>query len=114
MSQLKLSVIIPAHDEEDCIEQTVRRLYLHLCSENIEHEIVVVNDNSSDRTEEILGDLAIDIPVLTYVNNCPPHGFGYAVRRGLEVYSGDAVAIYMADASDRPEDLVKFFHTMIE
>jgi dolichol-phosphate mannosyltransferase len=113
MSQSKLSVVIPAHNEEGCIAQTIRDLHTHLSGEEIAHEIVVVNDNSSDRTEEILKSLCLTIPSLRYVNNSPPHGFGYAVRRGLEVYSGDAVAIYMADASDRPEDLVKFFRLML-
>ena len=66
--------------------------------------------------EEILGDLAIDIPVLTYVNNCPPHGFGYAVRRGLEVYSGDRVAaVREANHADIVEEegrgfLSRFLH----
>jgi dolichol-phosphate mannosyltransferase len=49
---------------------------------------------------------------LRWLNNTPPHGFGFAVRRGLENFTGDAVAVYMADASDTPEDLVRFFRTM--
>jgi dolichol-phosphate mannosyltransferase len=109
---MKLSVIIPAHNEAGCIARTVRILHAHLSAEQIEHEIVVVNDNSSDRTEEILISLQKEIPTLYYINNHPPNGFGFAVRRGLEVYTGDAVAIYMADNSDRPEDLVQFFETM--
>lgn len=114
MSQLKLSVVIPAHNEEECIERTVRRLSVQLAAAEIDYEIIVVNDNSSDHTEEILAALASEIAGVRYVNNRPPSGFGYAIRRGLEVYSGDAVAIYMADASDRPEDLVSYYRTMEE
>ncbi len=109
---MKLSVVIPAHNEEDCIEGTVRALHGHLAAERIEHEILVVNDNSSDRTESILRSLLGELPTLRYFNNPPPHGFGFAVRKGLEGYAGDAVAVYMADASDRPEDLVRFFRVM--
>ena len=109
---MKLSVVIPAHNEEGCIEGTVRALHGQLTAEGIEHEILVVNDNSSDQTEPILRSLVGELPTLRYVNNRPPHGFGFAVRRGLESYAGDAVAVYMADASDRPEDLVRFFHVM--
>jgi dolichol-phosphate mannosyltransferase len=109
---MKLSVVIPAHNEEGCIEGTVRALHRRLRTEEIDHEILIVNDNSSDRTESLLCSLQQEIPALTYVNNVPPHGFGFAVRKGLETYSGDAVAVYMADASDRPEDLVSFFRTM--
>lgn len=111
---MKLSVVIPAHNEEDCIESTIRALHRRLSAEEIEHEILVVNDNSSDRTEQILFSLRRSIPTLNYINNPPPHGFGFAVREGLERYAGDAVAVYMADASDRPEDLVKFFRVMEE
>lgn len=111
---MKLSVVIPAHDEEGCIESTIRALHDKLSSERIEHEILVVNDNSSDSTEQILISLQHEISTLSYVNNTPPHGFGFAVRKGLESYAGDAVAICMADASDRPEDLVAFFQVMEE
>jgi dolichol-phosphate mannosyltransferase len=110
---VKLSVVIPAHDEAECIEGTVRALQGTLAAEGIEHEILVVNDNSSDATEAILRRLAGELPTLGYVNNRPPSGFGLAVRRGLQHFTGDAVAVYMADASDRPEDLVRYVRTMV-
>jgi dolichol-phosphate mannosyltransferase len=109
---MKLSVVIPAHNEDGCIEGTVRALYECLSGKEIEHEILVVNDNSSDRTEETLIALRDEIHSLRYINNEPPHGFGFAVRKGLEHFTGDAVAVYMADASDRPQDLVRFFRLM--
>lgn len=111
---MKLSVVIPAHNEEGCIGDTVTKLAETLTEERIDHEIVVVNDNSSDRTEAILKELGQRFPGVRYVNNTPPHGFGFAVRRGLESFSGDAVAVYMADASDTPQDLVKYFRKLGE
>lgn len=111
---MKLSVVIPAHNEEGCIESTLRALHSKLTEERIPHEILVVNDNSSDGTESILSSLERELDTVRYVNNCPPNGFGFAVRKGLEKFTGDAVAIYMADASDRPEDLVRFYRLMIE
>lgn len=111
---MKLSVVIPAHNEEVCIASTIRALYECLRNENIEHEILVVNDASSDYTDQILPSLQHQFPTLSIVNNSPPNGFGFAVRKGLDQYTGDAVAIYMADASDRPEDLVRFFRVMEE
>jgi dolichol-phosphate mannosyltransferase len=106
---VKLSVVIPAHNEEGCVEKTVRELVGRLSSAGVDHEILVVNDNSSDQTEAILQTLQGELPGVRYVNNGPPHGFGLAVRRGLESYTGDAVAVYMADASDTPQDLLTFF-----
>jgi dolichol-phosphate mannosyltransferase len=111
---MKLSIVIPAHNEEGCIETTVVNLNDKLVSEQIEHEILVVNDHSSDETENILKRLSADIPSLRYVNNEGLGGFGLAIRKGLENFSGDCVAVYMADASDRPEDLVNYYRTMIK
>jgi dolichol-phosphate mannosyltransferase len=109
---MKLSIIIPAHNEQDCIAKTVADLYAALAPESIDHEILVVNDNSSDGTKAVVLALEETVPSLRLVDNPAPNGFGSAVRRGLENYTGDAVAIYMADASDRPEDLVSFFRAM--
>ncbi len=111
---MKLSVVIPAHNEVDCIENTVRALSTQLNAEKIPYEILVVNDNSSDGTEEVLKKLNQENPSIVYVNNTPPHGYGFAVRCGLERFTGDCIAIYMADASDRPEDLVRYYRTMVE
>lgn len=110
---MKLSVVIPAHNEEGCIEGTVRSLVVALSKEAIEHEVLVVNDNSRDGTESILKRLSKEFASVKYLNNVPPHGFGFAVRKGLESFTGDAVAVYMADASDLPEDLVRFYREML-
>jgi dolichol-phosphate mannosyltransferase len=109
-----LSVVIPAHDEEGRIAATVREIYEHLAAAGIRHEILVVNDNSRDRTEPILIELRSDVPTLRYINNSLPNGFGFAVRAGLAAFKGDAVAIVMADGSDRPEDLVAYYRKLEE
>ncbi len=110
----KLSVVIPAHNEEGHLEETVRAFHGELEKEHINHEILVVNDNSKDSTEDILKRLSEENSQIRYVNNSPPNGFGFAVRKGLENFSGDAVAIVMADKSDQPADLVKFFRKLEE
>jgi dolichol-phosphate mannosyltransferase len=109
-----LSVVIPAHNEEGRIAETIREIHEHLTAAAIAHEILVVNDNSSDRTEPILAELEREIRTLRHINNAPPHGFGFAVRVGLAAFKGDAVAIVMADASDRPEDLVAYYRKLQE
>ena len=111
---MKLSIIIPAHNEAGCIAETISTLYKVLTHHHIENEILVVNDHSKDKTEELLQILIKDIPSLKYLNNDSPNGFGYAVRLGLEEFSGDCVALMMADLSDDPEDLVRFYTKMQE
>jgi dolichol-phosphate mannosyltransferase len=108
----KLSIVIPAHNEEGSIEATVLAFHEKLALEKINHEILVVNDNSRDKTENILKRLSKQIAAVRYINNKPPNGFGFAVRAGLDNFKGDCVAIVMADLSDRPVDLVSYFHKM--
>jgi dolichol-phosphate mannosyltransferase len=95
-----LSVVIPAHNEEGHIAETVHGLADGLRDARISYEILVVNDNSSDGTERILASLSAAGIGLRYVNNAPPNGFGLAVRRGLAEFRGEAVAIVMADGYD--------------
>lgn len=111
---MKLSVVLPAYNEEESLPGTLRTLYAKLVEEQIDHEIVVTNDNSKDNTEAVLRQLQLEIPTLTYYTNPGPNGFGYAVRYGLERFTGDCVAVMMADMSDDPNDLVKFYRTMVE
>jgi len=106
---MKLSIVIPAHNEEGSIEATVRALHQELKNEAITHEILIVNDNSKDSTADIVSDLQREILEVKLVHNTPPHGFGFAVRKGLESFSGDVVGIVMADASDNPKDVVSFY-----
>jgi dolichol-phosphate mannosyltransferase len=107
-----LSVLIPAHNEEGHIGDTVRHFASTLRAAGITYEILVVNDNSGDGTERVLATLSAEDPAVRYVNNAPPNGFGLAIRRGLAEFRGDAVAIVMADGSDDPNDLVRFYRKL--
>jgi dolichol-phosphate mannosyltransferase len=111
---MKLSVIIPAYNEEGCIEGTVRQLFHALDNASIEHEILVINDNSKDNTLKILESIKEQYPTVRYVTNEVPNGFGYAVRKGLANFTGDCVAVFMADMSDDPNDLISFYRLMEE
>jgi len=111
---MKLSVVIPAYNEEESITETTTSLVEALRRESIEHEILVVNDNSKDGTEEVLKTLSEEYETLQYFNNKGPNGFGYAIRYGLDRFTGDCVAIMMADLSDSPDDLVLFYRTLQE
>jgi dolichol-phosphate mannosyltransferase len=109
---MKISIVIPAHNEQESIVETVTTLHERLCEENIEHEILVINDNSTDDTENVVRHLQDRIPTIAILNNEPPNGFGFAVRHGLNHFTGDCVAVMMADLSDSPDDLVKFYRKM--
>jgi dolichol-phosphate mannosyltransferase len=109
---VKLSVVVPAYNEEGSIARTVEALALTLEREAIVHEIIVVDDHSLDGTvDEVIGAAQIH-PSVRCISNEGKGGFGYAVRAGLDAYTGDAVAIVMADLSDSPKDLVTYFRLL--
>ena len=111
---MKLSIVIPAYNEEESITETIDQIEEAFSKVAIDHEIFIVNDNSKDGTLKVLEKLAQKYPSLKYETNLGPNGFGYAVRYGLERYSGDCVAVMMADLSDSPYDLIRYYTTMVE
>ncbi|MBW1742224.1 MAG: glycosyltransferase family 2 protein [Deltaproteobacteria bacterium] len=109
-----LSIIIPAQDEGDCIASTVEHLSVELRLNDINHEIIVVDDGSTDDTWEILNGLTDRIPELRPVQNKGQHGFGRAVQCGLDHFKGDAVVIMMGDESDDCRDVVRYWDKLNE
>jgi dolichol-phosphate mannosyltransferase len=104
-----LSIVIPALNEEGCICSTVEHVHLELRLRNVPHEIVVVDDGSTDSTWQKLLDLCGHIPALRPVQNQEQHGFGRAVAKGFDCMSGDAVVVMMADESDDCRDVVRYW-----
>jgi dolichol-phosphate mannosyltransferase len=110
---MKLSVVIPAHNERESIVATVTALSAELTANGIRYEILVVDDSSRDGTGEVVAALAEHDPNVRCLRSPRPPGFGHAVRAGLDAFRGDAVAIVMADASDSPRDVVRY-HRLLE
>lgn len=106
------SIVIPARDEEGSLPSTLESLYSTLTREAIPHEIVVVDDGSSDGTWRLLQELKSRYPTLAPVQNRGLHGFGRAIIYGLNHSRGDAVVIMMADCSDDPEDAVRYWRLL--
>jgi dolichol-phosphate mannosyltransferase len=105
---MKLSVVIPAHNEEAVVGETVEGIVTALAAAEIEHEVIVVDDSSTDGTAAVVEGIAARHPQVRCLPSPFRNGFGFAVRAGLDVFEGDAVAIVMADGSDSPDDLVAY------
>ncbi|MED1784518.1 glycosyltransferase [Brevibacillus fortis] len=99
----KVSVLIPAHNEEVVIERTIKAM-LRLDYPKDKLEIVVINDNSRDRTGEIADEYASKYPYVKVVHTKPPHagkGKSGALNQGLAHSSGEVIVVY--DADNTPE-----------
>lgn len=107
-----LSVVIPAYNEEDSIGKTVHSISQLLDEKEVNYEILIINDNSRDRTEIALQKIASQNTKIRYINSYYPNGFGFAVRCGLENFCGDAVIIVMADNSDAPENILDYYEKL--
>jgi dolichol-phosphate mannosyltransferase len=110
---MKLSVVMPAQNEEGSVGATVEGVVAALEREQIDYEVIVVNDDSEDSTEAVVAAIGAENPRVRCHRSHHERGFGNAIRAGLDVFQGDAVAIVMADASDDPEDLIRY-HQLLE
>jgi len=103
-----VSVIIPSKNEAKSIASTIEGIRDKFKENQIEYDIIVVNDGSNDGTGKVVKYISDDDPNVRIIRNRDPFGFGYAIRKGLENYRGDMIIITMADASDDPEDMIKY------
>lgn len=98
-----VSVLIPAHNEEMVIERTIKAM-IRLDYPKDKLEIIVINDNSRDRTGEIADRYAANYPFVKVLHTKPPHGGkgkSGALNQGLQHSTGDVIVVY--DADNTPE-----------
>ena len=110
---MKLSIVIPARNEAGNIVNTVTNLRNYLDAHDLKtFEILIVNDGSNDETQALVEAEHAQDSRIRVIENTGLHGFGRAVAYGLDHYTGDAVIVYMADASDAPEHVVNYYHIL--
>ena len=106
------SVVIPMHNEQEAIVSTLEHLYVELRMHEVPHEIVTVDDGSTDGTWDVVQGLAARVPTLRPVCNTGEHGFGRAVICGIDQSQGDGVVVVMADESDDCRDVVRYWELL--
>lgn len=108
-----LSVIVPAKNEERFIGETVASIFDYLTAHNIEHEILVVTNRSTDKTGEIVNQLrASNIPTVRLLDYPENGGKGFAVREGMLKAKGDFRLFMDADNStniDQLKNMMPYF-----
>jgi glycosyltransferase involved in cell wall biosynthesis len=107
----RVSVIVPAYNEERTLAEVIRRVR----ATGAVHEIVAVDDGSTDRTADILASLSLGAdPPVTVVRHDVNRGKGAAVRTGLARITGDVVVVQDADLELDPAEFAKLFAPILE
>jgi glycosyltransferase involved in cell wall biosynthesis len=101
-----LTIIIPAYNEEKTIHTILDRIYAVRLVDNLQKEVILVNDCSTDRTEEILFDYKARHPEITlhYFKHESNMGKGAAIHTGIEKANGEFLIIQDADLEYDPEE----------
>src|SRR4030042_3147810 len=102
-----ISIIIAAYNEEKRIRPSLFKVKDYLIGLNMDYEIIVVDDGSTDRTGEVVKDLTPDIPNLKLIGYEINRGKGHALRKGVLASRGEAVLLTDADLSTPIEELSK-------
>lgn len=98
-----LSIVVPAYNEEGCIEEMVRRLGDALSGLDLEYEIIFVNDGSRDRTLDKLREVSAGDPRVKYISFARNFGHQFALSAGIDHAGGDAVVTLDGDLQHPPE-----------
>ncbi|MBU2541422.1 MAG: glycosyltransferase family 2 protein [Candidatus Omnitrophica bacterium] len=103
---MKISVIIPAHNEAASISDTIEQLESIL---KLEHELLVVNDHSTDDTINVVQEQSRKFPNVRLIHNHNRAGFANALRTGFNAASGELIVPVMADLCDDPQTIIKMY-----
>lgn len=102
----KVSLIVPAHNEEENLNILVKSLTKGLSNARFSYEIVLVNDNSTDGTGPMAEKLSSVFQNLRVIHRNPPNGIGLALKDGFRHAKGEILIPVMADLSDEPRDII--------
>jgi len=108
---MTLSVIIPVKNEEEIILNTLKQIEKSWLI-NIEHEILIINDNSTDKTVELIKGCKFNKINVVFKNNYKK-GLGSAIVTGIDNSSKKYISIYMADMSDSLDDLNLYYNEIL-
>jgi len=103
MSDIRLSIVVPAYNEEHRIEASLRKIRTYAEAQPYSLEVIVVDDGSTDATAAVVAKF----PEVRYIHLEPNHGKGYAVRHGALEASSNLVLFTDADLSAPIEEADK-------
>ena len=115
---MKVSVIIPAHNEEKVIEKTLKKTLDVLKRAKFAYEIILVDDNSNDKTGEVAEKLSRKNKRIKILHKKArkkgPTGMGSALKFGFKHSTGDILIPFMGDLSDDPRHIPKLVNKLLD
>ena len=109
LTRYSLSVILPAHNEEAAIAETIHTVIDTLKALVQDFEVIVVNDGSKDATRMIVEDIAATDPRVRLINHATNQGYGAALVSGFEAVTRDLAFFMDSDGQFDIRDLERFF-----
>ena len=109
---MDLSVVIPVHNEEESIGDLIDEITSAL-SERYQHEIIVVDDGSSDSTLDVLLKIKQDLSTLRIVRHLKNSGQSTAIRTGVQYASSAWIATLDGDGQNDPADIPNLYNELI-
>ena len=111
---MKLSVVIPAHNEEGNIPILMKELDEMIRSSGLDIEVILVDDGSTDRTLEQAKEAEKRYPWLKVVRHGKKMGISHALKTGFRVATGDAYMFFPADLQVGADEIPKFVEKLEE
>jgi dolichol-phosphate mannosyltransferase len=112
MKKLSLSVIMPALNEEENIQAAVESTLQAFDDFQLDGEVIVVNDGSTDRTPEIVTALMAHEPRLRILHHERPQGIGAAFWDGITHAQGTIVTMFPGDNENDPWETLRYAHLL--
>jgi len=111
---MRLSIVIPAYNEGHHLDAVVRRLHAAIRRAEPDSEIVIVNNGSSDNTEDVARGIAASLPGVRLERVSRNEGYGNGILRGLAAARGEVLGWAHADEQANPEDIVRVYRMLNE
>jgi dolichol-phosphate mannosyltransferase len=109
-----LNIIVPAYNEELNISETIHTIHEIQSRVKIPHKLIVVNDNSTDRTREVVQGLMAKYDNLVLINRRGNHGLGRCLNRAYEEVEEGVIVAVMADLADDINDIPRMLEKIKE